>query len=149
MQLSRVIYEFNFTSDWSAWALTWTYQGICFPLTWSFGLTVPSDIFLRYMSTAQDLISLSLSVCRIIGLCRINQQKIRVLMRLCRCAGRPVSAHFANAQKHKTCLYNFDPLKPHFYIVKLGFTGVYIIFLISAQKHRLWVTVRTASERRF
>ena len=26
----------------------------------------------------------------------------------------------------KTCLYNFDPLKPHFYIVKLGFTGVYI-----------------------
>ena len=30
----------------------------------------------------------------------------------------------------KTCLYNFDPLKPHFYIVKLGFTGVYIIFLI-------------------
>ena len=33
----------------------------------------------------------------------------------------------------KTCLYNFDPLKPHFYIVKLGFTGVYIIFLISDQ----------------
>ena len=33
----------------------------------------------------------------------------------------------------KTCLYTFDPLKPHFYIVKLGFTGVYIIFLISAQ----------------
>ena len=45
----------------------------------------------------------------------------------------------------KTCLYNFDPLKPHFYIVKLGFTGVYIIFLTSAQKHRLWVLVRTAS----
>ena len=33
----------------------------------------------------------------------------------------------------KTRLYNFDPLKPHLYIVKLGFTGVYIIFLISAQ----------------
>ena len=33
----------------------------------------------------------------------------------------------------KTCLYNVDPHKPHFYIVKLGFTGVYIIFLISAQ----------------
>ena len=32
----------------------------------------------------------------------------------------------------KTYLYNFDPLKPHFYIVKLGFTGVYIICLISA-----------------
>ena len=25
--------------------------------------------------------------------------------------------------------FNFDPLKPHFYIVKLEFTGVYIIFL--------------------
>ena len=33
----------------------------------------------------------------------------------------------------KSYLYNFDPLKPHFYIVKLGFTGIYIIFLISAQ----------------
>ena len=33
----------------------------------------------------------------------------------------------------KTRLYSFDPLKPHFYIVKLGFTGLYIIFLISDQ----------------
>ena len=33
----------------------------------------------------------------------------------------------------KTYLYNFDLLKPHFYVVKLGFTGVYIIFQISAQ----------------
>ena len=49
----------------------------------------------------------------------------------------------------KTRLYSFDPLKPHFYIVKLGFTWVYIIFLISAQKHRLWVLVRTASPRWF
>ena len=31
----------------------------------------------------------------------------------------------------KSYLYSFDPLKPHFYIVRLGFTGVYIIFLIS------------------
>ena len=48
----------------------------------------------------------------------------------------PFKTH--NAQKNenritKTYLYNFDPLKPHFYIVKLGFTGVYVIFLISAQ----------------
>ena len=42
----------------------------------------------------------------------------------------------------KTCLYNFDHLKPLFYLVKLGFTGVYIIFLISAQKHRFRVLVR-------
>ena len=45
----------------------------------------------------------------------------------------------------KTCLYKFDPLKPHFYIVKLGLTGVYIILLIVAQNHRLWILVRTAS----
>ena len=41
----------------------------------------------------------------------------------------------------KTYLYNFDPLKPHFYIAKLGFTGVYVIFLISTQKHRLWYSL--------
>ena len=45
----------------------------------------------------------------------------------------------------KTCLYNFNHLKPNFYIVKLGFTGVYIIFLISALNHRFWGLVRTAS----
>ena len=50
-----------------------------------------------------------------------------------------------NVAHQKTCLYNFDPLKPHFYIVKLGFKGVYIIFLISAQKYRLWVLVRTST----
>ena len=33
----------------------------------------------------------------------------------------------------KTYLYDTDPLKPQFNIVKLGFTGVYIIVLISAQ----------------
>ena len=49
----------------------------------------------------------------------------------------------------KTRLYNFYPLQPHFYIVKLGFTGIYIIFHISAQKHRFWVLARTASPRRF
>ena len=38
-----------------------------------------------------------------------------------------------NCNITKTRLYNFDPLKPHSYIVKLGITGVYIIFLISAQ----------------
>ena len=49
----------------------------------------------------------------------------------------------------KTCLYNFDPFKPHFYIVKLGFTGVYIIFQSFDRKHKLRVLVRTASPRRF
>ena len=29
----------------------------------------------------------------------------------------------------KTCLYNFDPLKPHFYTVKLGLQGYILFFL--------------------
>ena len=49
----------------------------------------------------------------------------------------------------KTSLYNVDPLKPHFYTVKRGFTEVYIIFLILQKKERLWVLVGTASPRRF
>ena len=44
---------------------------------------------------------------------------------------------------------NEDPLIPHFYIVKLGFTGVHFCFLIFAPKHKLRVHVRTASSRRF
>ena len=33
----------------------------------------------------------------------------------------------------KTSPCNEDPLTPHFYIVKLGFTGVYIFFLFLLQ----------------
>ena len=33
----------------------------------------------------------------------------------------------------KTCQHNFDTLKPHFHIVKQGFTRVYIIFFVSTQ----------------
>ena len=36
----------------------------------------------------------------------------------------------------KTRVYNFDPLQPNFYIVKLGFTGVYIIFPILLENIR-------------
>ena len=60
----------------------------------------------------------------------------------------PMCAH-STCLSPKTCLYNFDPLKPYFYIVKLGFTGVYIIFLIFCSKNRLWVLIRTASLRQF
>ena len=45
----------------------------------------------------------------------------------------------------KTPLCNFDVFKTHFYIVKLVFTGVHIIFLILLKTHRLLVLVRTAS----
>ena len=41
----------------------------------------------------------------------------------------------------KTYLYNFDPLKSQFCIVKLRFTGVYIIFLISAQNIDCWYSL--------
>ena len=38
--------------------------------------------------------------------------------------------------------YNFDPLKPHFYIVKLGFTEVYIhYFPYFCSEHRLWYSL--------
>ena len=40
------------------------------------------------------------------------------------------STHLSS-QKH--AYIKLTPLKPHFYIVKLEFTGVFIIFLISAQ----------------
>ena len=43
-----------------------------------------------------------------------------------------------------TCPCDLYPLTPHFYILKLGCTGVYI-FLIFALKHRLWVLISTAS----
>ena len=41
----------------------------------------------------------------------------------------------------KTRLYNFDLLKPHFYIVKLGFTGVYIILFIFARNIYCWYSL--------
>ena len=45
---------------------------------------------------------------------------------------------------------NFDPLELHFYIVKLGCTAVYIIFLLLLKDiYNLWGLVRTASARRF
>ena len=48
------------------------------------------------------------------------------------CKGRWFGLHGWKGEQiiTKTRLYNSDLLKPHFYIVKLGFTGVYIIFLI-------------------
>ena len=39
---------------------------------------------------------------------------------------------------------NVDPLTPNFYIVKVGFTGVYI-FLMFALKHKLWLEPKNCS----
>ena len=43
----------------------------------------------------------------------------------------------------KTCLivYNFDPLKPHFYIVKLGFTGYTLFFLFLLKNIDGWYSL--------
>ena len=60
--------------------------------------------------------------------------KMEALVSLITAEKLAVSANISSTYITKTCLYNTDPLKPHFYIVKLGFTGVYIIFVISAQK---------------
>ena len=103
----------------------------------------------------------NISKCRLLKFypaCKVLGKQCRPwsLIWVCTVANVPVQISQYNPSLHciltphitKTRLYNIDPLKPHFYIVKLGFTGVYIIFLISAQKHRLWVLVRTASPRR-
>ena len=64
---------------------------------------------------------------------RLGSVSIKTLMKLCVRCGMGRGYTFSVCLITKTCLYNFDPLKPHFYIVKLGFTGVCIIFLISAK----------------
>ena len=51
------------------------------------------------------------------------------------CQKRPAEALLMSTHNQcghpitKSCLYNFDPLKPHFYVVKLGFTGYTLLFL--------------------
>ena len=60
----------------------------------------------------------------------------------------------------KTCLYNFEPLKPHFYRVKLGLLGDTLIFLFLLKSTDCGYSlepprrggsklVRTDSQRRF
>ena len=57
---------------------------------------------------------------------------VQMLLECCFMVSFRASQHLT-AVITKTFLYNVDPLKPHFYIVKLGFSGVYIIFVISAK----------------
>ena len=68
-----------------------------------------------------------------------------------RCPHEEILNHWLSKMRPitKIYLYYSDSLESHLFIVKLGFTGVYIIFLISTEKYRLWVLVRTASARRF
>ena len=50
---------------------------------------------------------------------------------------------------HHENIYNFDPLKPHFYIVKLGFAGVQVIFLIYAQNMDCWYSLEPPPQSMF
>ena len=50
--------------------------------------------------------------------------------------------HFVLIMLTSPC--NVDPLSPHFYIVNMGFTWMYIISLFFALKQRAWVLVSEA-----
>ena len=66
------------------------------------------------------------------GLLQILLSIFRISMVKCKYIRIARSYHVSDALYYSR-LYNFDPLKPHFYTVQMGFTGVYVIFLISAQ----------------
>ena len=83
------------------------------------------DIFLRYAHCPQNS---PLNVIALGRSCRSGTRMISEGVRFDQITVLTLRIHIT-----KTCLYNFGPLKPHFYISKLGFTGVNIIFLISAQ----------------
>ena len=59
--------------------------------------------------------------------------KTQFVLNLSTLSADSVDGHLRKARKHfyHENIYNFDPLKPHFYTVRLAFTGVYIIYLIS------------------
>ena len=63
--------------------------------------------------------------------CIVFQRANKILIRLCT---------IVTSRKHAYII--LTPLN-QFYIVKLGFTRVYIIFLIFAQKHRLWYSLES------
>ena len=90
-----------------------------------------------------DKVKLGFNGLYIVFLITAQKHRLWVPIRIALPLDQPVRIKYIT----KTCLYDFDPLKPHFYTVNLGFTGVYIIFLISAQKYRLWVLIRPASSR--
>ena len=64
----------------------------------------------------------------------LNSESFDTFFQFCGLSGL---ARVTHAFRHitKTYLYNFDPLQPHFYIVKLGFTGVCIIFLFCSKTY--------------
>ena len=62
---------------------------------------------------------------------KISQNFVKFPLKFCL-----ISQILVHSLWHVCTYINFDPLKPHFYIVKLGFTGVYIIFFYFCSKNR-------------
>ena len=90
----------------------------------SFEQLGPVVYFFSYMWSSSSFFFLWLSVVANVSFCFV----FLVLDLFCRCLRGLCFVIIT-----KTCLYNFDPRKPHYYIVKLELTGVNIIFLISTQ----------------
>ena len=55
------------------------------------------------------------------------------------CFSSVCGLYTVSSRKHTYII--LTPLKPHYYIVKLGFTGVYIMFLIAAQNIDCWYSL--------
>ena len=65
-----------------------------------------------------------------IGSVRVSQERKCFLETQNTCESMGISEKVTIKHHENIMLYNFDPLKPHFYIIKLGVTGVYIIFFL-------------------
>ena len=90
----------------------------------------------KFSDKNSDILYISFSKLRLLALVRTaSTNNLRFWAEIRKIMYTSVNANFS-IYITKTNLYNFEPLKPHFYIVKLGFTGVYNVFLISAKKHR-------------
>ena len=55
----------------------------------------------------------------------------------CTCVCLNVIDSYQAQCTHHENIYNFDPLKPHFYVLKLGLQVYTLFFLISTQKHKI------------
>ena len=85
--------------------------------------------FLSCLSTCDNILWISFfEKCRVLANIRYEDLQ---------CQGHKVKSSdlFETVHITKTYLYNFDPLKPHFYIVELRFTGVFIIFFLFLLKN--------------
>ena len=123
--------------DWNA---------VSFPADWTASIIISKDFENIYQYIIYTLHDILCNICRLVcwkwsfTLQFMNHRRQWTELSL-RLFGRSTCYLFTKASSlqniTKTCLYKFDPLKPHFYRVKLGFTGVYIIFLSLLKKTQI------------